>query len=766
MKLILHHFRWLTYQLRWWIVAYCALWLAYGIGMWFIPPDSMVLKVLAIWRWVLPIVGGRIMLSAVWRDRVVGTDGFWRGRPLRAVGLWSAQWLLLLLLAVPPLISWLCNGLLLANTPEQWWLGLDDLGFMCLPLLIGATLGSFATGAYSVAVILGLAGACWVGGGLLFVKYDWVPWASLAQGTEYRQMASLRLGLILSSAVAVVAWARGVARGRRWVRGGMLGLALLLGPLAAAWLWLDSPIEKAQTLQGTVSLAGHYAPGSQRVRLAFEGFPAGQLPEVLRPELSLHTKNPTTTSLPSLAVFPNFRGGTYHDSQMPPEVIKEEFPLDTRWYLDASARLPKPWLVTFPEDSGPWTISGNVIGMLTTQTKLGRLRLELGSRVRNAGTMFHLHKYDEDETQLSVTVRVYRSISERSHRVNEIRQSVSNRPATERLTTVAYFPELHLALARAPMAWEELPQGLQVRSGQLTWQVDLPPAAVSQGIRFTPDTLRGAQLYFYETRVISDFRATADEVPIQVDLPSELELKVAKLAPVWNYASEQIIGDIIKAGNPGLRDLVAHRWSDVWFPMFAGRLLQNCPDDLLSEALAQDERWAQLAQREGLHERVATLLLRELTMEGRKLFLSELHMVLGKISPADYPAIIKQLQRQGPGLWSWVEKEPRTKLWRALRALPGFDWKSLARAQWQQIYIEDKVCQGVQILAALAGDASAFNALAESESLDESAGPEVAELASLVQDLPDGSERRIWLQQHWGHFTWDEALGKFRAKGP
>jgi hypothetical protein len=295
--------------------------------------------------------------------------------------------------------------------------------------------------------------------------------------------------------------------------------------------------------------------------------------------------------------------------------------------------------------------------------------------------------------------------------------------------------------------------------------VELPARESSRGLRFTPASLQGAQLLLYENRMIADFNATANEEPISVDIPSALEQKVARLASSDDSARAHAIETILDAGDTGLRALVAHRWSEAWFPNFAGPLLEHGPDELLLDSLAQDQRWAQLAQKQGLAARVATLLLPELRHSGRKLSPTELLMLLDKISSADYPALSQQVRRLGPGLWRWEEAGPHALLWRALRALPRFDWKSRAREQWQQVYTEDKVCQGIQVLAALTGDATAFNGLAESESLETSAGPEVAELANLVEDLPSsGSEQTPWLQQRWGYFTWDAALGKFRAQ--
>jgi hypothetical protein len=140
--------------------------------------------------------------------------------------------------------------------------------------------------------------------------------------------------------------------------------------------------------------------------------------------------------------------------------------------------------------------------------------------------------------------------------------------------------------------------------------------------------------------------------------------------------------------------------------------------------------------------------------------------------PADYP----RLQHHVRNAILWFRGEtgfsgapPGETLWKRLRALPGFDWRTVARERWQRAFQTTKGTAAVQIhtrnAAALAGDCDALNQLLDVLAATKyDGGIEWKELDPLIEGLPpEEPERRVWLLENAGKFLWDNGTGKYRS---
>lgn len=810
MSHLLHHFLWLLRRFRRALLIYFIAWCVILTAVWTVPQYFYAANVIFSLHGALAAVAVGLVLAVVWQDPAPGTDTFWRTRPPRWRAVWSSQLAFTFLCVAGPFaVCWLVNGLMLGCNAQQWQHAAQDIAVILSLLLAWAGIVSFTRGWYSL-LAAGLVAYGVYMLGLFFVFYFRQPvnpqlsyaWTSLPQW-----MAAAGL---LPGVVGLLVWGLGLRGHGRLLRGSMLCVILAGGPLAL-WSLMQPQPAVGPTLELVRSdLATESERRAQRGNLVLRDLPPGTawLPaightvfrhvesdriRILNPPRSnpggyelagvryyppgIENHHPVFATLPVASIHGHLGAGTQLHS--------------TRQVYGSSEKPPVPgWYVSWNKDlATPITVTGSEHGHIYRLTPLASVPLEAGASAAGRGTRLRVHSIKPAGQQLHILADMHFASGLLAR---FLPPEGGPMPGNLSWIPVLHFPSGEFAILAQNAARSPDPRSLITTSLRLELDTFIPAAEAIQGRTFTPELLHGARLHLFT--FITQGNATVvcrDQVFTPASAPAspatgEIPTLLARLTGQRDKPALAAAQQLSTLGPAAARALLAHEWplhtgllrepadygTDFWKKLITPEVL---PD--LTAAMQRDSRWIPVAWITGHEDLAAAPALGHLKNARGILPAYLLASAARIIQPADYPHLTRALPGTYDPGYGLGTDHARALLWQRLRALPGFDWQTPARAHWRAAWLTDNAyystAHPLRAAAALAGEATAFNSLLEDEQApntearspynDNFTPDDWAKLHPMVEGLPAApATRPAWLRQHRGHFMWDETTKRYR----
>jgi len=811
----LHHLRWLLCRFRWALAGYAVLWAAFTVCVWLLPatPDSWKLFISGAGG--LMLFGAFLLLDVVWQDQAPGTDTFWRTRPPRWYSVWVSQLLCGLLICLPPAVCWMVNGLMLLNTGAQWRQTVPDLLYPAVFVLAAAGLGSFARRWVAYALTLLLATGCWIGGRELFLWAHRKGAGSLRTSTVSLETVWLISMLILLT-VVLLSWAAGMRRAGVWRRGAAAILTGLAAPFIAFHL---APPSRDETILLHLVVADAEAkrsPGAQPAGdLVLHGVPensvaviewsnVGVAATVDGPGLVWDSDHPIPRKSNDWHLSnhsADFPGGLPElarcdATEVTGELIRGLLPAGVRWYKNRTAsgsfrNLPAPaFQLRNREDESvlpPLWLKGDTRGLLLSVRPLMRVPLTAGAAGAGSGGRVRLDRFGYDGPSLSFTAGLWLAANG-SSAVPPAGRMISGF-FDETAVPVIYLPALSMAVL--------ITGGTNSGGGMRPWQCTarivsatfvMPAAESAPGMIFSPETLRGAELLLFAPVITGNFRVRLPEGPQRFPA-RDSEYSSAALDRSFRRFSDPARGAGVSELNEraefmrrllitprgyrhGARYFVDGKAVEWWHWLSE----EHVPD--LIAAVRRDPEWMDCAWMTPLEPKLRPVALDLVRSTVHPLPASVVASAAAIAAPQDYArlrhhALLAKWGVQWPGRYA--------ELYRRLRALPGFDWKQLARTHFMAIQTPavehdnshhtafyrqpDPAGPIVATFAALAGDIVALSRVVDGHGRESLLANEREELFALIEGLPpSGPERDSWLTANSSFLEWDESKGRYRIR--
>jgi hypothetical protein len=808
----LHHFLWLLRRFRRVLFYYLLAWAVVITAVWTVPQYFYAANILFTLHGALAAVAVLLLLAVVWQDPAPGTDTFWRTRPPRWRAMWASQLLFTLLcVAGPFVVCWMVNGMMLDCTAQQWQRAAQDLAVVMAMLLACGGMLSFTRGWYSM-LLAGISGyGIYILGLFLMVLY----WQPVNPQMDYAWSLLPRLVVsagLLPGIAGLLVWGMGLRGHSRLLRGVMLGAILAGGP-CALWPVLqsgpgeDSTLELVRADLATVAERRAQPAGNMILR----GLPPGT---AWLPAIGLTVFRHTEMDRIRILNAPRAKSGGYelagvrynppgwenhHSvlSTLPAKPIQDYLGAGIQLYstrnaYGSSGRPPVPgWFVSWDKNvQVPITVTGTEQGLFYRLAPLASVPLEEGASAAERGTRLRVRGISPGGQKLHVLADMHFASGFVSRFFPPEGEPM---PASQPWIPLIHFPAGEFAILVNNEKYSD-PRSLGTSSLQLDLHTYIPAAEAIQGRTFTPELLRGAQLHLFA--LVSDgpakvvchdqtFAIPGAAAAPDGDIPQLLDA----LTGPRDDASMQAAKRLAALGPAAARALLAREWpplrgllsepaaygNDFWKNLITSEVL---PD--LAAAMRHDARWIAVAWITGHEGLAAAPALEHLKNSRGTVAQYVLASAARVIQTVDYPALMRALP--GNSAWSLEvgSNNAATILWPRLRALPGFDWKAAAHTHWRNAWINDEttyaINQPLRAAAALAGEASAFNALLEDEQAlrDRPGGlynyhltaAEWDALYAMIENLPpDPGVRNEWLRERRGRFVWAEAADKYQVAG-
>jgi len=488
---------------------------------------------------LLLIMAGSLALDAGEVAPAPGTDTFWRTRPPRWRPVWLGQvFYIIVALAGPAIGCWTVNGFLLDQSAAQWRAGLlAPVGLVCVLLVLTAVASLAGQRGVLPLTLVGL-----IAGGALVAKVvaEEVENLNRRYGGFPELVgnfgAFLMVVSVVPAAVVALVWVLELRRdgGRtrdlpsiiyqmqhedwkatlwrwRWKFG--TAAALLLLP-ALTWLVVRRlvvvELSLAPAVPGEKPAAGEVTLGILKARGMPEGMEFTSWEDRLGTEYVGNDRLVETRGSVQLeqswSVHPDWLTGAAGAR------LRGAFPAGTRWYSDEAGE--GSYWFSLGREPGAETVrvklSGGIRGTLYAPAKGFEVPLEAGADIARRGTRLRVIKVEPGQRNLLVRV--------------EVRQSA---PAFyEDGVVLKGVLVLHLPALPAAVVMEER-QVLFFLSPQcagalVELRMTMPDAEQAAGARFTPEVLRGAEMWHFAPAEATPFLAVPEEGEMTLHPPGEL----------------------------------------------------------------------------------------------------------------------------------------------------------------------------------------------------------------------------------------------------
>jgi hypothetical protein len=342
---------------------------------------------------------------------------------------------------------------------------------------------------------------------------------------------------------------------------------------------------------------------------------------------------------------------------------------------------------------------------------------------------------------------------------------------------------LLLARLAVPLQFRSLQAGVQ----DVSFDIVMPDSEKLRGFRFTPEVLQGAKLLFCSAAARGSFtvklprqsttfpgvpanRIRDNDIGVFTSIPDDADKRWNRLQWLKKLGPDAVRAVIREYSKPQTdpRKIPAD-------PQYYENLTGFEPTNFLPElkdAIPRVHEWMDMAWMNGLESKLAGTALAVLKDTRLPLPESMVAAAAAIAQPPDYPRLQHHVRNATPwfrGEQGFSGAPPGETLWKRLRTLPGFDWRTVARERWQHAFQTTKGTGAVHIhtrnAAALAGDSDALNQLLDVMAATKyDGGIEWKELDPLIEGLPpEEPGRRAWLLENAGKFLWDNGTGKYRS---
>ncbi len=524
----LHHLCWLVRRFRLPVTISAVSWTLLLVAVWTVGITEWD-KLFSVAHGALMIPPLLLVIAVVWQDEAGGTESFWRTRPPRWRAVWLSQALFILLfLAGPAILCWAVNGLLMHHTAVQWIYGALDLLFIICPMLALAGAASFSRTLSTLAIVLAGAALAITGGVLSMVSVAGAFSGPVFQSGIYR---SFMVGVWgIPSVVLVVGWMTAMKR--------QVSLVLVV----ATWLWLLSlpslvwvivrPRAFWTVLEVTAGIPGApLQPGEQAAGVfTLRGLPEGTEALVENDYLQLDNRSnpddPSGVRLLWLDLQSNRKSSD--PSQRPGfltpragNTIRAALPPATRWFADAmDTGRPFIWEVKDWMGRGPVErrLLGEAIGVLGSTVPLVTVPLEEGATAAENGSRVRIHRISHGQENLEVEVHLWLAAGLDTQMppggiLGEITSLIRDP------LPVIYFPSVPMAALLMNRQVDGEFRSWQCQTRRHRLKFSMPNDELRQGVRWMPETLRGAQLLYFSQVQHGRFRVRFSEEPMKIVVP-------------------------------------------------------------------------------------------------------------------------------------------------------------------------------------------------------------------------------------------------------
>ena len=513
MRHALHEFLWLLRRRRTLLTLHALAWFALTWISWAYSEETGSRQGFLALHLFLLTMTGLLALDAGEAAPAAGTRTFWRTRPPRWRMVWLAQLLYVLLaLMGPALLCWMVNGLLLDQTAAQWRAGLMAPAVMLAALLVLTVLRSLADGWEGGLVVLFVAGGLIAAGAslqwMLEEHIEELRRSPMVIAGKYHSTTDLAwffvIAFLVPAAGMTAVWRAGMRRQlAKWslVAGGvwlvcappLIWLALRDARTAKLTLVANGPGETARAGERILGLLKVQGLPEDREMIDIVDYPDVDFadpPDPAWPEI-LHVYPIGWTHAPVPWLTP--RAG---------ERVRAHFPAPTRWYADAAGEAR---LGDFALYECEWhqplraKLSGALIGRLAAPARGFSLPLTAGASAARDGTHLHITAVQPGLANLRLRLEVRHAFSE-FYQMHD----------RARLVLVLHLPALPAALLISDNNAGDF-HSLQCSGDHLRLDVTMPDAEYAVSARWTPEVLRGAELWHFAPAEETPFVAVPEE---------------------------------------------------------------------------------------------------------------------------------------------------------------------------------------------------------------------------------------------------------------
>ncbi len=512
MRHVLHEFLWLVRRRRVMLIVHALLWAALTAAAWNYAELFGVARLSAILHFALLFMAGALALDAGDAVPAAGTTSFWRTRPPRWHSVLFAHFCYVVVgLAGPAIACWAVNGLLLDQTASQWLEGMMTPAMLIAALLVLVALSSLASGWLRGPGVILICGS-------LVAAGVWLQWLLEEQLTNRESRWSgfpgpltdpwrfFFVASLVPAAEMMLIWAAWL---RRSLNRGVIVAAGLWLILAPPMIWLAVRRLGVRELTIAATVPGDDSSADVRVAglLKISGVPESS-------EIAL--LDDISATWPGLPPSWGDRGGPYLDwyglghggreayFSIPRagSWMRSQFPSGTRWYSNVPVTEDAQyWRLHDWEWQGPMQarLQGTAKGRLIAPGSCFSVKLEAGAEGARDGTHLRIVELKPGELNLRIHLEL-------RHAYYSFYSEVD--PASH--VFVLHLPELTAALLRAGEGSMNF-QAPQFSGEKGFLDVSMPDAELAAGARWTPEVLRGAELWHFAPGEETPFIAVPEE---------------------------------------------------------------------------------------------------------------------------------------------------------------------------------------------------------------------------------------------------------------
>jgi len=516
MRHVLHELLWLMRRRRTTLIIHALLWFALTVASWiWLSPFGLVGGFQFLHCMLLTMTGA-LALEAGEAARASGTSTFWRTRPPRWGSMWFAQVLYLVVtLMGPALLCWTVNGFLLDQTAAQWRANALTPLMLLAGLLVLTALSSLSSGWGGSLSVLFLCGSGIAAG----VSLQWLleeqlnrrDWPEGFHGGFPGPVTDPWRYIFIAAVVPAAGMALLWAARMRWMFSGRVlvaaGVWFILAP-PLVWLALRRLGVRELTIMARVP--GEVVPADVRGAgfLKLAGVPPWAevtLSDDIRATWPGLPEGKGHRFGPSLYWFGGYWYRSYSTAWFTPSVgerMREHFPAETRWYSSDfdETRTEGWWLYDWEWDGPLQARLGRIAaGRLIAPGRGFSVPLKAGAAAAQDGTHLRIKEVIPGILNLRVHLELrhtfYSFFDERD-------------PAPHVL--VLHLPALPAAIVYSQEGWLSF-HAPQYSGDQRELDVTMPDAEQAAGKRWTPEVLRGAELWHFSPGEATPFIAVPEE---------------------------------------------------------------------------------------------------------------------------------------------------------------------------------------------------------------------------------------------------------------
>jgi hypothetical protein len=471
----------------------------------------------------LAVLTGLLALDAGRADPSAGTDTFWRTRPPRWRAICQALALYVIIaLAGPALVSWAVNGFLLRQTSAQWCAGMLEPLCLLSALLALTGLSSLVRGWTGTITVFGVAGALIYAGTSLVVILD-EKWRNSFDSwheswSEYAAIPSALFYTVVCAAPALAIIALWSGAMRRPPRVWMFIAAALWIVLVPVLAWLPLSRSDRMGLTYTVRIPGEATTSTERDLglLKLRG-----VPEEAKLDISYDSVEFSWLNAPG-GIPPRDYPILVADSAVwapgwfnakAGEQIRSLFPAATHWYSDGIGEASlREYNLRRAQSREPLEVrlKGGICGSVYLPGGThSTLPLHSGATGPSGGLWLRILEVEPGSRNLEIELMV-----------RQFGSLLPMRPKSIEGVFVLHFP----AVPAAVLLYNRerfVPRSPQCSGGRLTLRLTMPDAELAAGARWTPEVLRGAELWHFAPGEETPFIAVPEEGIVTLYPPGE-----------------------------------------------------------------------------------------------------------------------------------------------------------------------------------------------------------------------------------------------------